>query len=120
MAGSKCYLALLPIRGSVGPADALAAFERLERAKSVVVVSSAVIRREPSGAVEVSLARESVIGEAAWRWLLDEIADPDARPGLSESFVLEVRKVLPTAGEWVALVVSHLDAGAIVDELRAF
>lgn len=116
--------------------EVLAAIGRLERASSLEVLDSVVVERQGDGTVGIApaSARSGVaIDVAAWRWFLDGILEgPMAagaaevgegalgRAGLSDSFVAEVRDLLATPGRSLMFIVSGLDPGAAVSELRGF
>jgi hypothetical protein len=129
--GGQHHLAVLPLHGPGAAEEALVAVERLERAGSLELVDAVLVERGGDGAVRVKpfpVPTTSRIEMPAWRWLLGETADcppterrPDpARRTLSESFVAELREVVLTARQWLALVVARLDAPAMVAELRRF
>lgn len=136
MAVSPHHLVLLPLASSVSVAEALAAIGRLQRASPLEVLDTVVIERREDGTVAVAPTSPPVgtgTDVAAWSWLLDAILDrpqsaggaervggPLRRTGLSESFVAEVVELLATPGKSLVLIVSGLDPGAAVSELRGF
>jgi hypothetical protein len=122
-------LAVLPLHSQGSPAGALAAIKRLDRAGSLELVDSVLVERQADGAFRIEEFPAPATGRIempAWSWLLGETADgPHPRRGgevrrsaFGESFVAELRDVVPTAGQWLMLVVGHLDIGAVVTELR--
>jgi uncharacterized membrane protein len=136
VAVSPLHLVLLPLPISVSVTEALAAIGRLERQSPLEVLDAVVVERRQDGTVGVASISPPVGAEidiAAWRWLLDRILDrPEpaggaepvegllGRTGLSESFVAEVAELLATPGQSLVFIVSGLDPGAAVSELRGF
>ena len=124
MSHSPHHLALLRLRRPVGAEQALGVIDQLERAGSLDVVDAVRIESPGGEALRITTLDRAAtprISLTAWTWLLGDVlgTTPAAGPGtgaggLSESFVAELREVLPTATEGLALVVSRLDAAAAV------
>ena len=132
MVASGYRLVLLPLR-SLSVEPALTALAHLEDAGAVEIVHAARLERGRNGRapqfVDVSPQSTLRLEPAAWARLLDgTIANSDvavspadrSECGLSESFVAELRELLPTASEWLVLVVRRLEPGAVVAELAPF
>jgi uncharacterized membrane protein len=136
MAVPPRHLVLLPLPSSVSVTEVLAAIGRLERASPLEVLDAVVVERQEDGTVDIAPASArsgAAIDVAAWRWLLGGILErPTAAggaelgegalggTGLSDSFVAEVRDLLATPGRSLVFIVSGLDPGAAVSELRGF
>jgi uncharacterized membrane protein len=135
MDGSPRHLVVLPLPGSADVAEALAAIGRLERRSALAVLDAVEVERRDDGSVGVEHVSPPMgvqIDVAAWTWLLDGIlvrpgvgggeqaAYPLGGPGMSESFVAEVRESLGAPGSSLVFIVSDLDPGAAVSELRRF
>jgi hypothetical protein len=135
MDDSPRHLLVLPLPRSASVAEALAAIGRLERGSSLAVLGAVVVERRDDGTVgvgHVSPPMGDEIDVAAWMWLLDGILDrsgtgragppeyPLGGTGLSESFVAEMRESLAAPGLSLVFIVSGLDPGAAVSELRRF
>jgi hypothetical protein len=130
------HLVLLSLPRSVSLTEGLAAIGRLERASSLEILGAVVVERREDGTAGVASVAPPIGAEidvAAWRWLLYGILDrpepaagvepiegPLAETSLSESFVAELEELLATPGQSLLFIVSGLDAGAAVSELRPF
>jgi hypothetical protein len=113
----------------------MAALDRLEQSGSVVVTNAVHVLCDADGTLHViGLFAQSDDDRdaAAVAWFLQEMLDshPDSidgslphsvgPAGVSESFVSELRDALRSSTVCLALIVSYLDVGRVVTELRGF
>ena len=130
LAESHRLLAVLSLPGADRVRDALGALARLERAGALVILGSMRVERRDDGTfdfarIEPSLSRLGDGGPVdPLARLLQTILDQRARrstesltmAGMSDSFLAELGEVMRHAAACVALVVTHVDAGAVVAE----
>jgi hypothetical protein len=118
-------LALLSLHPSIAPSDAVATIARLQDAGSLDVAGMVFVESGLDGKPLVRQVHESRydngdVDPAGWQRFLVEVAErttPAASRRLSRTFVAELRSlVLASGSSALALLLSGLDAGAVVAE----
>ena len=123
MHDERHLLAVLPLSDAFRRTDAEVGIDRLQRAGAVAVVDAVVLERDEHRGARIVAAPlvPTHLPSSAWSWLAGGLVGDDAgdvRSRFSRSFVDEVRAATPPGGSCLVAILSRVDVGSALAELR--